>query len=456
VRLLPLSALLPTGRPADFRVAECSGESLVFADLRDDVAANAARLSARPIHRGMLVAEDSYWFLVGLLALFQAGAEIVLPPNAQPGTLETLRDTADLVVSDRALDGFGRGFVLAPAGAPGGIALRALDPEACRLILFTSGSTGERKRVAKTLAQLEREVVVLESLWGGLLGDSRVLAMIGHQHIFGMTFRLLWPVMAGRPFAAESHIAWEPLLAQLGSRAALIVSPAHLSRLGGLAPLPRVRRPSAVITAGAPLSREAAREAEALFGTLPLEVFGSTETGAFAWRQQHEAGVPWQALPGIEFQTSLDGTLALRSPFLPTNEIYRSADSVELVDGGFNFRGRIDRIVKIEGKRVSLVEVERNLKRLPWVVDAALVPLGGERPVLAAAVTLSTEGRRELATLGKFRFERLLRRALGETQESAALPRRWRFVDRLPIDAMGKRQAVAIERLLGERPGPMR
>lgn len=452
--LASLAALLPAGRPAEFCIAKRAAERLTFAQLREDVGANAARLAARGLRRGMLITEDSYWFVVGLLALFQVGAEIVLPPNGQPGTLEMLRDLADAVVTDRAPDGIITVFVLAAAAAPAATTLRPLDPAACSLTLLTSGSTGERKRVAKTLAQLECEVAVLESLWGDLLGDSCVLGMVSHQHIFGMTFRVLWPLMAGRPFAAQSHVAWESLLAQLDPPTTVIVSPAHLSRLGGLQPVPHARRPNAVITAGAPLSREAAQETETVFGALPIEIFGSTETGAFAWRQQHRAGVPWQALPGIELQGSPDGTLALRSPFVVGDDIYRSADLVELVDGGFEFRGRIDRIVKIEGKRVALVEVERDLKQLPWVHDVAAASLGDERAVLAAAVTLSPEGQNALATLGKFRFERLLRRALSKTQESAAIPRRWRFVDYLPVDAMGKRQAMTIERLLAERPAP--
>jgi acyl-coenzyme A synthetase/AMP-(fatty) acid ligase len=279
-----------------------------------------------------------------------------------------------------------------------------------------------------------------------------VLGMVSHQHIFGMTFGVLWPVMAGRPFAARSQFAWESLLAQLGTPAVLIVSPAHLSRLGGLDPISPVRRPRAVITAGAPLSHAAAQEAKTLFGTLPIEIFGSTETGAFAWRQQHREAVPWRPLPGVELQRAADGTLALRSPFLATGHVYRSADMVEPVDGGFNFQGRVDRIVKIEGKRVGLAEVENDLKQLAWVADAAVVALSGTRAILAAAVVLSPEGGRALATLGKFRFERQLRHALGATQESAGLPRRWRFVDRLPVDTMGKRQATAIERLLAEPP----
>jgi acyl-coenzyme A synthetase/AMP-(fatty) acid ligase len=448
VSLVPLSTLLPAGRAADHRVAERAGESLIFSRLRDDVAANAARLAARDVRRGMLVTEDGYWFLVGLLALLQAGAEVVLPPNARPGTLAALHEAADAVIVDRILDGYDGALTLASADGLSKMALRSLDPAGCRVTFFTSGSTGERKRIDKSMAQLEREIAVLDSLWGALLGDSRVLRMVSHQHIFGMTFGILWPVAAGRPFAAESHIAWESLFAQLGSPATLIVSPAQLSRLGGLDPVPPAHRPNAVITAGAPLARAAAQEAEGLLGGLPIEIFGSTETGAFAWRRQDRAGVPWQALPGVAFARFADGTLGLRSPFLATDDLHRSGDIVALVDGGFVFEGRGDRIVKIEGKRVSLAEIEGDLMRLPCVFDAAAVALAGDRAILAAAVVLTPEGQRKLATLGKFRFERLLRRALGETQEPTALPRRWRFVDNLPVDAMGKRQSHAVERLL--------
>jgi acyl-coenzyme A synthetase/AMP-(fatty) acid ligase len=53
-----------------------------------------------------------------------------------------------------------------------------------------------------------------------------------------------------------------------------------------------------------------------------------------------------------------------------------------------------------------------------------------------------------LAEQGKFRFVRALRRELLDSHDPAVLPRRWRFIDEIPIDRMGKRRSSEIAALL--------
>ena len=90
---LPLSQLLAVGRPPDHPVAVRGGESIGFARFHADIAHNAQRLKAARCRTGAPVCRDSYWFMVGFLALCHAGAGIVLPANTQSGTLEAgLRD----------------------------------------------------------------------------------------------------------------------------------------------------------------------------------------------------------------------------------------------------------------------------------------------------------------------------------------------------------------------------
>jgi acyl-coenzyme A synthetase/AMP-(fatty) acid ligase len=446
VSLVPLSQLFPAGRPESALIARRDGRALTMARLAADVAGNAARLERHGADRALLAAEDGYWFLVGLLALLQIGAEIVMPPNAQPQTLSALRRDGDPVVTDRAVSHDGA-VLLQPAEGGPTRALQHLDPARCRFSFFTSGSTGERKRIEKTLAQLETEAVVLETLWGESLRDASVFGMVGPQHIFGLTFRLIWPAIAGRPFEANLYFAWESLLGVLTRPEMLVVSPAHLTRIDGLAALEPGRRPRAVFTAGAPLSLEAARAAATLLGELPVEIFGSTETGAIAWRRQTALDIPWRPLPGMKVTAGADGVLELTSPFLPPGDTYRGADRIEPTQDGFHFRGRTDRIVKIEGKRVALAEIERDLQGLPWVREAAVVPLRAQQSYLAAALVLSPAGRQELARHGKFRFTRQLREALGARHDRAGLPRRWRFLEALPRDDMGKCQAAVVAAL---------
>jgi len=430
VTFLPLSTLLATGRAPDHPIALSGAGTIGFGRFAADVSAAAARLRATGSRRAALLCQDSYRFAVGLFGLFQAGIVAVLPPNGQAGTLAALGDVFDLLIDDAFL-----------AGLAGGTApLLPLDPDQTSLELFTSGSTGEPKRIVKSLAVLERETLVLEQLWGAEIGGGATLATVSHQHVYGMTFKLLWPLAAGRVFAGDMHELWETLLERLPPAAVIVASPAHLGRLAGLAPLAPARRPRAVFSAGSPLSLAAAQEGLAILGVLPTEIYGSTETGAIATRRQARADTAWHALPGLQIAADAAGLLSLRSPFLADDQWFETGDLIVPAGDGFHLRGRADRIVKIEAKRISLAAVEQALCALPWIDAAAALVLSGEPARLAAVVVPNGAGREKLAEHGAFRFSRLLRRALTATQESAGLPRHWRFCDQLPSGDLGKRR----------------
>lgn len=407
-----------------------------WGDFRRAVAATAAELRRRNCRRGALVTADGYLFAVGLFGLAVAGASIILPANGQPGTLAALSGHCDLVLSDIPEQG--------EAEWDGEI-----DADRTLLEFFTSGSTGTPKRISRTLGELVREIDVLETRWGEALEAAPVFATVTHQHIFGMTFRLLWPLLKGRSFARFSLELWEEMLAELPPDAVLIASPAHLTRLAGLAgPYPL----RGLFTAGAPLPFEAARQAEALFGRLPDEIYGSTETGAIATRRQQAPDTPWMLFPGNEIAIADDQHLRLRSPYVGDGGWADLQDRAAPAGDGFRLLGRLDRIVKIAGKRIDLDEVEHALKQADGVADAALLVLEGDEPTLAAVVVPTPAGRRDLAEIGAFRLSRRLRAALGATQDPAGRPRRWRFVDALPRAGLDKPSRPALAALFAEAP----
>lgn len=422
-----LSRLLSQGR-ADHAPLSIGA---TFGQFRAQVAGVARAFAG--CRSAALVCVDSHAFAVGLFGLLHAGAEVILPPNGLPATLDGLSGSFERLVDD---------VVLAALPACDE-ALSPLAAEQGSIAFFTSGSTGHPKRIARSLAALEREVAVLDGLWGAELGTGPVLATVSHQHLYGLTFKLLWPLAAGRPFDPASHEVWESLLTALPPGGVIISSPAHLSRLGGLVSLPEVARPSAIFTAGAPLSFAAAADSLAVLGRLPVEIFGSTETGAVAARRQRSAAEDWILLPGHQLLTEEEGPLRLISPYV--EGVVETADQVARRPGGFHFLGRSDRVVKIEGKRIGLAEVERDLAALPWVEAAAVVLAEDAR--LAAAVVLTAAGQDELQRLGAFRFGRALRRALAAHQDAAGLPRLWRFVETLPSKGMGKRDHGALAAL---------
>nr|WP_298689264.1 AMP-binding protein [uncultured Dongia sp.] len=387
----------------------------------------------------MLIAEDTYWAVVGMLALFQIGAEVVMPQNATMGASAAIRKDWDLLVCDRLPTGQSQGFQLR-IGEGGIHRLLAMDPAHCRMTLFTSGSTGEPKSVSKTLDTMEREAAAIEEILGEQVPrDARVFGTVTHQHLFGLSYKLFWPLCSGRCIDGPVYALWEDLLTENLAGAAIVSSPAHLTRLGTIDAVPEANRPACLLSAGAELPVAASVAASKAFGTPLCEIYGSTETGTIAFRWRDRMATPWQPMPGVAIDIGEGDILSLTSPFLPDQQAYRTSDRVVRdADGGFHLVGRDDRIVKIDGKRVSLSQVETQLTQSPLVSASAVLPLLDDQTVLVAVVVPSESGAEELRRLGAFRVGRLLRHFLGEHQEAAGKPRRWRFVDRLPVNDMGK------------------
>lgn len=434
--LIPLSHLLVEGRSDDHPVALRHGKLINFDRLRKDVSDAAFRF--KDCERAMLYCVDSYNFTVGLCGLLHAGADIMLPPNNKASQLN-YSDEFDLCVDDAVVEN----------NQGEKIELNEIDAKRHSLTFLTSGSTGVPKKISKSLTMLEREITTLEAVWGKDVESGPFLDTVSHQHMYGLTFKWLWPLMTGRPFSATTHSLWEGLFADLQAYAIIVTSPAHLERVGGFAPLPKALKPRLLFSAGAPLSFAASQQAEIIFGCRPTEIFGSTETGAFATRLQEKEDEPWKLLPNMSIRCDEKGCLALNSPFVD-QEWLTTADLIEPVANGFRFLGRSDRVAKIEGKRISLISVEQSLMKLPMVKTAAVVMLEGKTVRLAAAVVVNETGKKALGEMGKFRFGRFLREELSATLDATAIPRQWRFADELPAKALGKQCDADIRALFSE------
>ena len=110
--------------------------------------------------------------------------------------------------------------------------------------------------------------------------------------------------------------------------------------------------------------------------------------------------------------------------------VTRGADRIRARDGGrFELLGRADGVIKIGGSRVAVAEIERLLREVPGVADAAVVAVDTPPPrrhELWAAVVAPT-----LSVAA-------LRAALLRRLEPIAMPRRFRLVGALPREDNGK------------------
>lgn len=425
-------------------------------DLRERVQTLTQRLPATPGQRWLLWCEDAYEYLIGLLALWQCGHCAVLPANAQPETLQTVGAGCDGVLSDIPLAAFGDGLSTRQAPVTTLISMprTPLPADALALQLFTSGSTGAPKAVTRTLRQLQAELQALQQQFP--LPNATVLATVPHHHIYGLLFRLLWPLASARPFVATPEHYPEPLLAQLQRHAPvlLISSPAHLERLPTAVDLTTVATHClAVFSSGAPLPRAAALQLQQALGAAPFEVLGSTETGGVAWRQRDAAiaAEPWQLLPGVQARLNAESVLEVLSPAAEKQLWCALGDRAELLaDGRFLLLGRADRVVKIEAKRLSLTELEQQLQAHPFVAEAAALVLEGARTVVAVVVRLTAAGAAALAAHGKHPINEQLRAHLANRFERVLLPKRFRYVEAMPRDDRGKLTQQALRALFSE------
>ena len=427
---IPLRDLMSTGRDDAHSVCHNGQDIVCWQAYSNSVVSLAHGLKLRSEMRWLLTSSDALDFSVQLLALLHAGKQVIIPPNTQVGTLTQLAGEFDAIVSNE--------FALTGTTLP---ALPSLDPKVAAIALYTSGSTGKPKCVRKTLAQFEDEIAVLEALWGNALRDRAVVATVPHHHIYGLIFRILWPLSAGRLFDVVTCTHPDILQERIAEfhQNILVSSPAQLSRLPELAALPTVMAKTGLIfSSGGPLSIGTASEFHRDIGFDPIEIFGSTETGGIAWRRQC-VDAAWEPLPGVAVGRDDNGAMLLSSPFLADTSALSMDDGVELLSGGkFNLLGRLDRVVKIEEKRLSLPEMESVLATHAWVKSAAATSLTGRRQRVGVAVELSTDGLRQLANHGRRHVSQQLKHHLSERFESVLLPKQWRFLEQMPINAQGK------------------
>jgi len=440
--MIALHEMLCAAADSETTVCRDGTETLTLGDLRARVDAIARTLDASGARRVAICTDDPYDFACAFFAVAAVKGEIVIPASNAPGYLGDLAHAYDLVLDAPALAACGHDTERESA-----ISVRPIDATAA-VTLYTSGSSGIAKPVRKSLAQLDAEVRTLQREWADRIGAAVTLSSVPHHHIYGLLFRILWPLAAGRAFDRTAVL--EPLqlqqrLVEYGG-GVVVSTPSQLMRWPALSGFPmQAPAPCAFFSSGGPLPADAAAAYANAFGAAPLEIFGSTETGGIAWRRQ-DVSHAWQPLKGVDVRCDDEGVLCVRSAHLGHDRWHRTDDTARFdARGRFALAGRRDRVIKLDGKRVSLPELETRILAHEYVEQAAAVVVdGATRSHVGVVAVLSAVGRDALAEHGRIAVATTLRHALGAYFDAAALPRYWRFRHAMPFDVRGKLPAAAL------------
>ena len=423
------------------------------------------QLQAQPCSRVGLWFEDTGLFSCALLGCWAAGVQPLLAPDLLDNTRDWVNTEAALWISDQAIPDASvpvlrlDTLLLTPPAAASQPDRQTREAETVRpaasvfedrgqdglflplpadalTYLRTSGSTGTPGVIRKTFAQLHAEALTLIDQWSLHRLPITVIASVSHQHMYGLTFRIMVPLHAGLIMDRVQARYPETLAeqTQMHEQCIWITSPALLQRLPNTLPWPALLpRLSRVVSAGGTLSEDT--RSSLLQTRWPLhEIYGSTETGVIATRHDQPY---WTPFAGVILQTDQESRLAVRSPWAP--EMQQTADLISRSsDGaGFTLLGRADRILKLEDKRISLARIEQTALTHPFVSDihCAPSPLGRR---LCAMVELSAAGIEAFRQYGRRRTIEAIASLLRTAVDPLAIPRHWRLLAALPRNAQSK------------------
>lgn len=418
------------------------------------VAFFSERIRQRKEQNWCIFCEDIFLFSVGFFALLQADKKITIIPNIQPGNLQSFAQISEAILSDIDIPDSPLFALKIHNEAEIHQEFALKNPDINQILtFFTSGSSGEPKQIQKTLAQLETEISVFEELFGNEIDQNIVFtSSVSQQHIYGFLFSFLWPLYRGNPVYQSTIITSEDL-AQVAqnNKILFISSPAFLKRLN----LEHIKNSnkifsniSHIFSSGGLLRKAEAYNVAEFFNNFPIEILGSTETGGVAWRQQNQ-GENWNILPKVQIKIADNEQLTVKSPFTNENDYIKMGDTAELIgENQFLLKERVDKIVKIEEKRISLTEVENRLLEHEFIQNCCAIILEENRQIIAAIIELNDSGKKFLEENDKLTLNRFLKNHLSQYFEPVTLPRKWRYIEQIPVNSQGKILRANLDKLL--------
>lgn len=411
------------------------------AEYSDDVARMAnifARVDAKTLI--LFIPTNIYLFHVAFMAIMQAGKDVILPAMMTEQNIDVLRTESNTVVTDQHFDFAGFNFV--DVHQDFGNKWDFCDIDDRLIYFFTSGSTGTPKKICKTFHNLAAEASMHNAMQRDIFNTNSVMiASIAPYHMYGLLWRFLIPMAGGIPI--DTDMIFTPEELQTAQRKFdKVLFATTPSFLDGITKYQNQYEFSnncvGIFSSGSLLNPETSKRTYELFGVSPFEVFGSTETGGVAFRQQKD-GPQWTVFDDVKIGLDENNCIIADSEFCCARPFHMS-DMVDIRGARqFILKGRADRIVKIAEERISLPEYEEKLASHRLVENAYVTPVNQNgRGVIGCVLTLTDTGKDFITTHGRHEFISNIKNYLAAYFPNVALPRKVRIVNKMPMNTQGK------------------
>lgn len=473
---------------APFLTEAGSGTTLTYAEACRTVATMARALRDRGIGPGDRVALaplNDALSVLAVLATAAAGATAVLLSRTDPEARRREQHTAaDVSLAIECGAGAGHpGVPVVEAAAlrasgsgstgfhdwPG----RSLDPA---VIMFTTGTTSHSKAVVQTHGNIALNTAQL-ARHHRLDARTRLLGVLPVHYANGLEFTVVATMVAGGhvlllpEFDAFGYLRTAE---RLGATLASVV-PGMLDAVTQARSFPDLSRLRYFASAAAPLAAETARRVHERLGRRVVQGYGLTETTNFSTvmpvhlsdagyrRWVLRADVPSAGAElfgndvailddrGEPVPDGTGGEICMRGHSVMAGYFRNSAATAEAFEGGWfhsgdlghltpdpetglrllTITGRLKNMIKSAGRALSLDEMDRLLRSVPGVRDAAALPVPSPHYGELPAIALVVEDGARVA-------DARVREALDRAMPTAGLPIEIRTVPEIPRTGNGK------------------
>ena len=292
-------------------------------------------------------------------------------------------------------------------------------------ILFTSGTTGDSKENLKTWGQLNESALRVAERFK--FDNFSIVAAVPPQHMFGFETSIIYPLTLG--VTMHDGLPFYPLdiqseLSSTSCPKILIATPLHLKACIGVEN--NWKNIELVISATSPLSKGVSKKAEEIFNAKVYEIYGCSEAGAIATRRA-STDDSWSLLNDYTLSVKNGQTILNAIGF--DNQVI-VPDMVEIIDNNkFNLLGRDSDLIKVGGKRESLVNISRIAKSIDGVEDAVFFMPDEDKSKRSRLVSVMVSNNKSIEKINK---------ELSKYIDSVFLPRTIVFVNKLPYNNIGK------------------
>lgn len=307
---------------------------------------------------------------------------------------------------------------------------------------YTSGFTGFPKLIEKTLKQFEAEALKIIGEFGENLKDSIFAYSVPHYHSYGFVFDFLVPYILELKFL-DNRINYLETLNNFEEykEITFITNPAFLKRIDKSSL--KIKSKWYVFSSTGALDKETSDLCIETFNTDAIEIYGSTEGGGMAYRKKSEKDL-WTRLKIVKLKVNENGSLFCSSGYTGEGFWVHVGDVVDMKnENEFELLGREDSIVKIEGKRISVQQIDRQILQDKNFIDSYTIYCKSDKREYAASFIVLKD-----ANANKDNMRKYIKDYLKGYFEKIVIPKKIYFIERIPRNELGKIERKKLDKIM--------